>query len=248
VTSFLADGQTVGIGMPLILSFEKPVPAADRPAIVDHLTVTTTPAQPGAWKWVTSTELHYRPKDFWSKGTSITYQANLKYLPVADGLYARSDLSVHVTVGRALTMKVDANSKQMTVTQDGKVIKTLPVSLGKPSTPSSSGTMLVMEKKEHTVFDTKDEDPVNGYRTDIDYAQRITWGGEFIHAASWSEGVQGKRNVSHGCVNVSEAMGKYLFGLTLPGDPVTVTGTARKLADGNGWTDWNETWAQFSAA
>ena len=53
--------------------------------------------------------------------------------------------------------------------------------------------------------------PEEGYRTKIDFAQRLTWGGEFIHAAPWSEGQQGSVNVSHGCVNVSMANGDWLF-------------------------------------
>ncbi|MET0495011.1 MAG: L,D-transpeptidase, partial [Actinoplanes sp.] len=76
-------------------------------------------------------------------------------------------------------------------------------------------------------------------------AQRITWSGQFIHAAPWSEGVQGKQNVSHGCVNVSMAMGKWLFDRTMLGDPITVKGTGDPLKNGNGWTDWNMSWEQY---
>ena len=72
--------------------------------------------------------------------------------------------------------------------------------------------MVVIEKLRKTVFDTIEElGPEEGYRTKIDYAQRLTWGGEFIHAAPWSEGQQGRVNVSHGCVNVSMADGAWLF-------------------------------------
>ena len=87
--------------------------------------------------------------------------------------------------------------------------------------------------------------PEEGYRTEIDYAQRLTWGGEFIHAAPWSEGVQGRTNVSHGCVNVSMKEGNWLFANTRIGDPITVKGTERKLQNGNGWTDWNMSWDEY---
>ena len=61
--------------------------------------------------------------------------------------------------------------------KDGKAIRTIPVSLGRASMPSSSGTMIVIEKKRKTVFDTMDDpNPANRYRTNIDYAQRLTWG------------------------------------------------------------------------
>jgi lipoprotein-anchoring transpeptidase ErfK/SrfK len=44
--------------------------------------------------------------------------------------------------------------------------------------------MVIMTKDVHTVFDTTNEPGVvDHYRADISYAMRITWGGEFIHAA-----------------------------------------------------------------
>jgi lipoprotein-anchoring transpeptidase ErfK/SrfK len=176
----------------------------------------------------------------------VFYRVTLKGVPMGDGWYGRSDFTVDLKIGRSFVMTVSNKTKRMTVTQNGKVVNTIPVSLGKPSTPSSSGTMLVMEKKRHTVFDTREElGPVDGYRTEIDFAQRITWSGQFIHAAPWSEGKQGKINVSHGCVNVSEKMGAWLFGRTMMGDPITVTGTEARLQNGNGWTDWNVSWEQF---
>jgi lipoprotein-anchoring transpeptidase ErfK/SrfK len=246
VSSFLGDGQTVGVGMPLIVKFARAVPAAYRAAVERRMTVTASPAQTGTWHWISPTEVHYRPRTYWKAYSKIFYNVRLAGVPMDDGWYGRSDLTVDLKVGRSFVMTVENKTKTMTVKQDGTVIKTIPVSLGKKTTPSSSGTMVVIEKKKHTVFDTMDELPKGeGYRTDIDFAQRITWSGQFIHAAPWSEGVQGKANVSHGCVNVSEKMGKWLFDHTMMGDPITVSGTEDKLKNGNGWTDWNMSWDQY---
>ncbi|MBG0563020.1 L,D-transpeptidase [Actinoplanes aureus] len=246
VTSFLADGQTVGVGMPLIMRFGRAIPEKYRADVERKMVVTATPAQEGVWHWTSPTEVHYRPQTYWKAGSKVFYKVQLKGVKMGDGWYGRSDLTVDMKIGRSMIMTVSNKTKKMTVKQDGKVIKTIPVSLGKPKTPSSSGTMVVIEKKEHTVFDTLDElGPEEGYRTEIDYAQRITWSGQFIHAAPWSEGVQGRSNVSHGCVNVSMAMGKWLFDRTLMGDVITVTGTEEKLKNGNGWTDWNMSWAEY---
>lgn len=240
VSSFLGDGQTVGVGMPLIVKFSKAIPQSSRATVERRMVVRSTPQQVGTWNWISATEVHYRPKSFWVAGSEVSYTIKLQGVPMGDGWYGRYDLSVDLKIGRAFVMTVSNKTKSMTVTQNGKVIKTIPVSLGKPSTPSSSGTMVVIEKKLHTVFDTLAElGPKEGYRTDIDFAQRITWSGQFIHAAPWSEGVQGKVNVSHGCVNVSEKMGKWLFDRTIMGDPITVSGTGSPLKWGNGWTDWN---------
>jgi lipoprotein-anchoring transpeptidase ErfK/SrfK len=245
VTSFLADGQTVGVGMSLIIKFSRAIPTSYRDDVERRLSVTATPAQEGSWGWISPTEVHYRPKVFWKANSKVFAKVQLAGVPMGNGYYGKSDLTVDVKIGRSFVMTVSNKTKQMTVKQDGKVIKTLPVSLGKASTPSSSGTMIVMEKMKHTVFDTTDTDPVNGYKTPIDFAQRITWSGQFIHAAPWSEGKQGHVNVSHGCVNVSEAMGAWLFARTMMGDPITVSGTEEKLKQGNGWTDFNVSYSQW---
>ncbi|MGC4768699.1 Ig-like domain-containing protein [Micromonospora sp. DT44] len=246
VSSFLGDNQQVGVGMPLIVKFSRDVPEDYRDDVQRRMTVTSTPAQPGIWHWVSPTEVRYRPKEFWKANSKVSYRVQAGGLPMGDGYYGRADLSVDIKIGPKLLMTVDNKTKRMTVTRDGKVIKTIPVSLGKKSTPSSSGTMVVIEKLRKTVFDTFEElGPEDGYRTKIDFAQRLTWGGEFIHAAPWSEGQQGSVNVSHGCVNVSMANGDWLFKNTEVGDPITVKGTERKLQNGNGWTDWNMSWDEY---
>jgi lipoprotein-anchoring transpeptidase ErfK/SrfK len=245
-SSFLGDGQVVGVGMPLMVKFSRSIPEDYRDDVQRRMTVTATPAQEGIWHWLSGTEVHYRPKTYWKANTSVSYKLQTGGLPMGDGWYGRSDLTVDLKIGPSLVMVVDNRTKRMTVTQNGKVIKTIPVSLGKPSTPSSSGTMVVIEKLKKTIFDTRDDpDPANRYVTDIEWAQRLTWGGEFIHAAPWSEGVQGRTNVSHGCVNMSTANASWLFNLTRMGDPITVKGTERKLQNGNGWTDWNMSWDDY---
>ncbi|MFF4881129.1 Ig-like domain-containing protein [Micromonospora sp. NPDC000668] len=246
VSSFLGDNQVVGVGMPLIVKFSRGIPEDYRDDVQRRMTVTSTPAQEGIWHWVSPTEIRYRPKEFWKADSKVSYRVQAGGLPLGDNWYGRADLSVDIKIGASVVMTVDNKTKRMTVTRNGSVIKTIPVSLGKKATPSSSGTMVVIEKLRKTVFDTMEElGPEEGYRTKIDFAQRLTWGGEFIHAAPWSEGQQGRVNVSHGCVNVSMANGDWLFKNTQIGDPITVKGTERKLQNGNGWTDWNMSWDEY---
>jgi lipoprotein-anchoring transpeptidase ErfK/SrfK len=167
---------------------------------------------------------------------------------LGDGWYGKQDSTLRCGIGPSLIMTIDdaASPKVMKVVKDGAVIKTIPVSLGRPSMPSSSGTTVVIEKLTKTVFDTMDDpNPANRYRTKIEYAQRLTWGGEFIHAAPWSLQDQGKRNVSHGCVNMSTKDAQWLFQNTLMGSPLTIKGTERKLRSGNGWTDWDKPWDEY---
>ncbi|WP_250035715.1 L,D-transpeptidase [Paractinoplanes maris] len=244
---YLFDDHTYGVAMPVVVEFSPGIKKADRAAVQRRMFVTTTPAQPGVWSWTPNgTQAYYRGPEFWQSGTTLKVRIGLGGLPTGSGRYGDRDRSATAKIGRRFEMKVDNASKKMTVVQDGKAIKTMPVSLGKKSTPSSSGTMVVMEKKAETVFDTTAElGPEDGYRTEIQFAQRLTWSGQYIHSAPWSVGDQGRRNVSHGCVNVAPGNARWLFDRTLIGDPVTVKGTSDKLSYGNGWTPWDKPWSEF---
>ncbi|MEV0880479.1 Ig-like domain-containing protein [Micromonospora echinofusca] len=244
---YLFDDKTYGVAMPVVTEFHPGIPKKDRAAVQRRMFVQTDPPQPGAWHWVENgTQAYYRAPEYWKPGTTLTVRIALAGIPLSNGRYGNVDRTATAKIGQAFEMKVDNATKKMTVYEDGQLVRTLPVSLGKKKTPSSSGTMVVMEKKESTVFDTRDDpDPANRYVTEIDFAQRLTWGGEYIHAAPWSEHVQGRQNVSHGCVNVSMANARWLFGKTKVGDPITIKGTERTLAPGNGWTAWSLTWSEF---
>ncbi|GAA0449760.1 hypothetical protein Aca07nite_43320 [Actinoplanes capillaceus] len=243
---YLFDGNTYGVAMPVVVEFNPGIKKADRAAVQKRMFVETSPSQPGTWSWTSSgTQAYYRAPDYWQTGTEMTVRIAVGGLPTGGGRHGDQDRSAKVKIGRKFEMKVDNASKKMTVLQEDKVVKTIPVSLGKKSTPSSSGHMVVMEKKAATVFDTTDTDGASGYRTDIEYAQRLTWSGQYIHSAPWSTGAQGRTNVSHGCVNVSPSNARWLFGKTLIGDPVTVKGTGDELEYGNGWTPWDVSWEKF---
>jgi lipoprotein-anchoring transpeptidase ErfK/SrfK len=244
---YLFDDKTYGVAMPVVVEFSPGIKKADRAAVQKRMFVQTAPDQPGVWSWTSSgTQAFYRGPEFWQPGTTLTVRIAVGGLPTGGGRYGDRDRSATAKIGRDFEMKVDNATKKMTVVQGGKTIKTMPVSLGKASTPSSSGTMVVMDKLVKTVFDTTAElGPVDGYRTEIEYAQRLTWSGQYIHSAPWSVGSQGRRNVSHGCVNVAPSNARWLFAKTLIGDPVVVKGTGNKLEYGNGWTAWDLSWAEF---
>ena len=244
---YLFDGKTYGVAMPVVVEFVPGIPARDRAAVQRRMFVKTDPPQPGAWHWIASgTQAYYRAPRYWRPGTTLSVRIALEGIPLSNGRYGNEDRRATAKVGDKFELKVDNATKKMTVYRNDKAIKTFPVSLGKRSTPSSSGTMVVMDKQETTVFDTfADLGPTEGYRTTIAFAQRLTWGGEYIHSAPWSVGDQGVRNVSHGCINLAPGNASWLFGKTKIGDPVTVTGTERKLTDGNGWTAWNLSWSEF---
>jgi len=245
---YLFDDKTYGVAMPVVVEFSPGIPTKDRAAVQKRMFVNTNPPQPGAWHWVSNgTQAYYRAPEYWQPGTTLSVRIALEGIPLSNGRYGNVDRKATGKIANnKVELKVDNATKKMSVYEDGNLVKTMPVSLGKKSTPSSSGTMVIMEKKAATTFNTMDDpNPANRYIADVEFAQRLTWGGEYIHAAPWSVADQGRRNVSHGCVNVATSNAKWLFDKTRVGDPVTVTGTEVKLTNGNGWTAWNLSWAEF---
>jgi lipoprotein-anchoring transpeptidase ErfK/SrfK len=237
----LTNGATYGVGMPVVVEFGSEVPPQSRAAVTRRLFVTSDPPQPGAWHWFGGRQVMYRPEHYWQPGTKITARKLLNGVPIGNG-HADDDFSASVTIGRKLTIDIDNATKRLSVHQNDALVRTMPVSLGKPSTPTSSGTTVIMSREPTSVFRTPE------YTTTVQYAMRLTWGGQYIHAAPWSVGDQGVRNVSHGCTNVSTANAKWLYESVLIGDPVTTRGTGVPLDPGDGWTAWDLSWTDFTKA
>ncbi|MBX7267436.1 L,D-transpeptidase family protein [Micromonospora sp. Llam7] len=242
---YFAGNRTYGTAMPVTVAFDPPIPKEARVDVQRRLFVKTDPPQPGTWSWVSDgSQVYYRAPDFWRPGTTISVRSALEGLRIGKESVGDADRRATSEIGRKVELEIDNATKQMSVIRDGKLLRRLPVSLGKPSTPTSSGKMVIMDKHDFTTFDTRGSaDP---YVVDVEDAQRLTWGGEFIHGAPWSEGDQGYTNVSHGCTNLSAANADWLMGITQVGDLVTVKGTEVELDEGNGWTAWNVSWEEFA--
>lgn len=243
-TLYFRDNATYGVAMPVTVDFDPAVPKDRRADVQRRLLVKTDPPQPGAWHWTEDgKQVFYRAPDFWKTGTTISVRAALAGVPMGKDVFGDADRTGTAKIGDKVSLEIDNATKRMSVLKDDKVVRKIPVSLGKPDTPTSSGKMVIMEKHDETVFDTSGSaDP---YVVTVQDAQRLTRGGEFIHSAPWSVGDQGVSNVSHGCTNVSPEDADWLMGITHIGDLVTFTGTEAKLAQGNGWTAWDLSWDEY---
>ena len=65
------DGGTVGVGMPIIVTFTSPVAEEYRADVESRLTVTSSEASEGAWHWVSPTQVQYRTKDYWPAHSKV---------------------------------------------------------------------------------------------------------------------------------------------------------------------------------
>ncbi len=223
----LQGGQVVyGVGMPVPVVFNVPVPDSSKADVERHLSVHSNPPQTGAWRWYGDQQVIYRPKDYWRPGTKLTITT--------------PDQTVTATIGRKTTFQISDATKQMQVFQDDKLVKTFPVSLGAPDTPSSSGNMVIMTREPTALWVYSADDQLQ-----VSDAERLTADGEYIHAAPWSVADQGNTDVSHGCTNLSPDNAAWVYNNSQIGDPVTVNGTAKHLDPGNGWTVWDMSWTDY---
>ena len=242
------EGETVGVGMPVIVAFD--VPVTDRAEIEEHLSVRSSPQQAGTWHWLSDREVHWRPRTYWRAGTHVTVDADINGVDAGAGIYGQEDRTIHFRVGDALVMDVDVAAHTMRVSRNGRVLRTLPISAGKPGFTTRSGVKVIMEKFRTKTMDAattgiEPGDPEYYNIENVEYAQRVTYSGEFLHAAPWSVGSQGAANVSHGCVGMSTEDAAWLYGLTKRGDVVDVSGSDRRMEATNGWGDWNVSWKQY---
>lgn len=243
---------TVGVGTPVVLTFDRPV--KDKVTFQRHLKVTSTSHQRGSWHWYSDQEVHWRPATYWKPGTTVTATADLNSIPAGDGEYGQLSTSTSFTVGNSVLTKINLATDTGKVYLNGKHVRTIYVSGGKPGWETRSGTSLITQKAMHYRMTSQmiglPKSGPQSYDLTVKYALRITNSGEFLHSAPWNAGFFGRQNASHGCIGMSEADAGWLYQNAPSGSPVVVSGTSRSLDPLNGLTDWNadfKTYAEGSA-
>ncbi|MFL6179759.1 MAG: Ig-like domain-containing protein [Actinomycetes bacterium] len=242
-----AGEAVVGVGMPIIMTFDQPV--RRKPAVEERLSVTTKPATVGSWYWVNDQMVRWRPKHYWKPGTDVTVRSRLEGINFGNGVWGDDDDMARFSVGAATISTVDIANHMMTVTQDGDLLRKVPITTGKSGWDTRVGTKVIISKDrvvtmDAASIDVSPSDP-EYYRLRVEYAMRLTWSGEYIHAAPWSESDQGQANVSHGCTGMSMADAQWFYDLSKIGDVVNYVNGTRQPEAWNGYTDWNMSWADW---
>jgi lipoprotein-anchoring transpeptidase ErfK/SrfK len=247
------DDWTVGVGMPVVVAFGQPV--KNRDGAEQALSVTSTPSVRGAWRWITSTEVQWRPASYWPAGTKVKVKAAVGGVELSPGVWGRRTVTSSFTVGPAQISTVDVATHTLTVLRNGKVIRVIPVTTGmtnsKPTFLTRGGVKVIMSREASVRMDaastgTDPKDP-NYYNLVVHWALRLTYSGEFLHAAPWSVAAQGRANVSHGCTGMSDANAKWMYDNSHVGDVVVYVGSKRPLEWGNGYTAWNKSFTDWAA-
>ncbi|MCW2783944.1 MAG: hypothetical protein JWP74_461 [Marmoricola sp.] len=247
------SGTTVGVAMPISITFSDPVKLSARKKVEQHIKLTTSVPVTGAWHWFGSQRVDFRPKTYWTPGTTVSMIAAFKHVGDGYGRYGTHGYSRTFKIGADVRTHVYVRDHKTVVTRNGKVLRSMPSDAGSPDFPSWDGTMAVVNKSTTVRMTScsvqiacKKSDP-NYYDIVLPWDVRITWSGTFLHYST-GDPYPGHSYGSHGCVHLSLADAKWYFNLTKQGDPVTITGSPRgKAAGDNGYADYNVSWGDWLA-
>ncbi|MFV0495868.1 L,D-transpeptidase [Mycobacterium sp.] len=222
------NGAMVGVAKPIIINFA--VPIGDRQLAQQAIHISSIPPVAGKFYWMTPSQVRWRPLQFWPPNTAVNIDAagTRSSFRTGDSLIATADDATH----------------QMTITRNGTVVQTFPISMGMAAGghQTANGTYYVLEKMPTVVMDSSTYGvPINstyGYKVTVKDAVRIDNSGNFVHGAPWSVADQGKRDVSHGCINLSPANAKWFFDNFGSGDPVVVKNSVGIYNKPDGAQDW----------
>jgi len=245
---------TVGVNAPIVIRFSNSV--TRKASVEQALHVASSKPVVGAWHWINSSEVHFRPKFSWPRHIKVRLTADLDGVRMNHTRYGAKDTVITFHVGDAHLTRVNGKTHKLTVYVNGKKTYVWPTSLGRPQFATRSGRYIVLSKTPTiqmtscSAHITCDKTNPNYYDLTVLWDTRLTWSGTFIHAAPWSVAHQGVANVSHGCINLSTARGEAYYNIAQYGDLVVVTNTGRDPADlirkgDPGMTDWNSTWTQW---
>ncbi|WP_344586536.1 L,D-transpeptidase [Actinomadura vinacea] len=246
-------GDTYGVGMPIILDFDRAV--RNKELVEKALEVKAEKPVEGAWRWMGDQRIIYRTKDYWPAHQKVTLNARLAGVRAAKDVYGTKNLTRTFEIGASRIAKLNMKKHKMVVTIDGKKARTVPISGGNASTleyTTTSGVHLTMEKNNPTRMISpgrKKGDP--GYYDEmINWAVRISNSGEYLHQTSGQEYCLGNQNCSHGCVRQPAKDAIWFYKNVQPGDIVDIKGTKRGLEYDNGWSFWQmpfDKWKKGSA-
>ena len=223
------NGSMVGVAKPIYINFARPI--ADRPMAEQAIHISSIPPVPGRFYWISDTQVRWRPQDFWPANTIVNIDASgtkSSFRTVPEQLVATIDDKAHQMTGHAQREGgedlpgVDGQARRQARDQERHVLRAGEV-------PRHRDGLLDLRRAGHFA---------EGYKLKVQNAVRIDNSGAFVHSAPWSVGDQGKRNVSHGCINLSPANAQWFYDNFGSGDPVVIKNSVGTYNQPDGASDW----------
>lgn len=247
------DGSTVGVGQTINLHFNNDIPDSRKVALLQRITVASTPGVVGAWHWLDDSDVHFRPQDYWPSGSKVTVTARLNGFDAGSGVWGLGNWNNTFTIGAKHVSQIDDKTHQMLVYQNDQLIDTWPVSMGKTGFETLQGTLTVLYKMQDVKMQSCNTfggaacvpGTTNYYNEDVYWDTAISTTGFYIHAAPWDIGDQGVDDVSHGCVNLSTDRATTFFNWSQEGDVVVIANTGNTATYASGEGDWQIPFPQY---
>jgi lipoprotein-anchoring transpeptidase ErfK/SrfK len=240
---FEGQGQSYGVGMPIILTFSHPI--TDKAEVERSIELTTSKRVVGAWYWDGSSTLDFRPRDFWPANTTVSFTGRFNGVEGAPGLYGYHTLTQTFDIGQSVIAVASTRTHRTQIYIGGKLKYNWPISTGRDTLPTPDGSYLTVDKNNPVRMIGGTKGTAGYYNELVNWAVRFTFSGDYYHSAPWSVVDQGTTNVSHGCVNLPPPDAVIYYKLAVPGDPITITGSTRPGTWDNGWTEWFLSWNQL---
>ncbi|WP_425824804.1 Ig-like domain-containing protein [Streptomyces fractus] len=256
------DGDQVGVGMPVSITFDKTI--ADKRAVQQAIGVTSTAGVAIVGCWLSDTRLDFRPEKYWPKGTKVTLKMATDGVKGADRLTGVQQTSASFSVGRSQVSTVDNDTQTLTVVRDGSAYKTVAVSAGSDAHSTYNGIMVISERYKEMDMDgdTVGFTGSDSYDIeDVPHAQRLTASGTFIHGNYWSpSSAFGQEGTSHGCIGIQDdqptssgsvsddTTAAWFYANSMVGDVVVVKNSpSDTVSADNGLNGWNMSWSDWQA-
>ncbi len=259
-----APNPDVRYGVATIIQAHFDEAIKDKALAEKNMIVRTEPPVQGSWNWISDAVAQWRPEHYYAPGTRINVDINTFGLKLGEGLYGQADAHATINIGAAHLAVANDITKQVSVFDNGRLVRTMPTSMGR------GGTSIVAGKEFHWwtppgIYSVLDKGEVvtmnsltygiplgsaDSYNRKIGWATRISTDGVYLHELNDTLWAQGNTNTSHGCLNLSTEHAKWYFDFVQPGDPVEVRytgGPPLTVAQGGSWSvPWKD-WVKGSA-
>jgi lipoprotein-anchoring transpeptidase ErfK/SrfK len=259
-----APNPDVRYGVATIVQAHFDEPIKDKVLAEKNMIVRTDPPVQGSWNWISDAVAQWRPEHYYAAGTRIDVDVNVFGLKLGDGLYGQSDAHSTINIGASHLAVANDITKQVSVFDNGRLVRTMPTSMGR------GGTSVIAGKEFHwwtppgiyTVLDKGEVVTMNSvtygiplgtadsYNRKIGWATRISTDGVYLHELNDTIWAQGNTNLSHGCLNLNTENAQWYYGFVQPGDPIEVRytgGPPLTVAQGGSWSvPWKD-WVKGSA-
>jgi len=248
-TTTITAQQSYGIGMPIMVSFSRPV--TDKAAVERSLQITASKPVTGAWYWMNSKSVWFRPKHYWpAQHPGAVHRAPGRGAGRAGRVrpgQPEAALPDRRLAGRGGQHRDPPHEGVVERPADGQLAdQHRAAGNGHRRWPLPVLAMASPVDMNSASIGIPPGSP--GYYNELVYdAVQFTMSGTYIHSAPWSVGEQGIVNVSHGCVNVGPANAVWYYDHSMLGDPISVVGSPVRGTWNNGWTIYFLSWHKLLA-